>query len=167
MITYQDVKALSEGLKTWSNLRELSFCNNNECSPHKLFDGLRCYRLSILKMKNNCMQHTEIMTLLQGLKKCTLLQVLELDYNQFSESAVRALVNLLQSWTNIQTLGLSGSGMDDNCAKILVNGLKICTTLQSLNICENPIHNVRSLTGILHNCTILTDHCKIGMSHLQ
>ena len=165
VITYEGVKALSEGLRTWSNLRELIFCNNSGWSPHNLFDGLKCdYKLSVLKMKNNNMHHTGIITLLQGLKKCTLLQVLELDYNQLNEPAVRVLVNLLQSLTNIQTLGLSGTGIDDDCAKILVNSLKPYTTLQSLNICENPICNVRPLTGVLHNCTILTDHsstCKL------
>ena len=121
-------------------------------------------------MKNNNMQHTEIMTLLQGLKKCTLLQVLELDNNQFNKPAVRALVNLLQSFTNIQTLELSGTGIDDNCAKVLVNSLKTCITLQSLNICENPIRNLRPLTGVLHNCNILTDHgstCKLDRKNIK
>ena len=119
-------------------------------------------------MKNNNMQHTETMALLQGLKKCTLL---ELDYNQFNEPAVRALVDLLQwACTNIQTLGLSGTGIDDNCAEVLVNGLKTCTTLQSLNICENSIRNLRPLTGVLHNCTILTDHgsiCKLDRENIK
>ena len=169
-ISYQGVLALAEALKTWSNLQELIYCNNSHCFPHNLFDGLKCYKLCVLKMKSNNMQHTEIIALLQGLKRCTHLQVLELDYNRFNEPAVRALVNLLQSFTNIQTLGLSGTRIDDNCAKVLVNGLKTCITLQSLNICKNPIHNVRPLTGVLHNCTILTDQgsaCKLNRKKIE
>ena len=44
------------------------------------------------------MHYTEIMALLQGLKKCILLQVLELDYNKFNEPVIYQYSNTRTQW---------------------------------------------------------------------
>ena len=131
----QGVFALAEGLKSCTNLQELSihFSNIGSDEVAALAEGLEhCINLQKLNLGSNNICSNEAAALAGGLMSFTNLQTLNLDSNNILSDGAAAIAEGLKNCTNLQSLNLGFNNIGSDGVAVLVEGLKGCTNLQQL-----------------------------------
>ena len=156
----QGVFALAEGLKSCTNLQELSihFSNIGSDEVAALVQGLEhCINLQKLDLGSNNIHSNEAAALAGGLMSFTNLQTLNLDSNNILSDGAAAIAEGLKNCTNLQSLNLGFNNIGSDGVAVLVEGLKGCTNLQQLYLAFNNTGSdgAAALVEGLKSCTIL------------